>query len=240
MRRGRAPLSIPATYPENPMEHCLKHQCYNRIEIKAIRGSSRCYEPQVGSHGVHMFHQSHPSDVEGLRYNVDCTVTTMMNWNGDYFKDANDWFIQSLPIRISIAKRGTIEGQHSRTLYMQWDKMKPERVGHAFALFSSGFLVMILSSLCLHTRIMDLEEGSGSEACDKILLGEDCDTELPLQEQWNGVSFLDSKHNGQFETVCPMTKNRWASIIYRRGQKQLAHLFLREAEHALKLSLSEE
>lgn len=37
-----------------------------------------------------------------------------------------------------------------------------------------------------------------------------------------------------------ISKNRWASIVYRRGQKQLARLFLREAEQALQLCLAEE
>ncbi|RVW47728.1 Transposon TX1 uncharacterized 149 kDa protein [Vitis vinifera] len=36
-----------------------------------------------------------------------------------------------------------------------------------------------------------------------------------------------------------MSRNRWSSIVYRRGQKQLTRLFLKEAEHALQLSLSE-
>lgn len=36
-----------------------------------------------------------------------------------------------------------------------------------------------------------------------------------------------------------MSRNVWASIVYRRGQKQLTRLFLKEAEHALELALSE-
>lgn len=37
-----------------------------------------------------------------------------------------------------------------------------------------------------------------------------------------------------------MTRNKWSAIVYRRGQKQLTRLFLKEAEHALQLSLHEE
>ena len=35
------------------------------------------------------------------------------------------------------------------------------------------------------------------------------------------------------------SKNRRSSIIYRQGQKQLTRLFLKEAEHALQIALSE-
>lgn len=38
---------------------------------------------------------------------------------------------------------------------------------------------------------------------------------------------------------CMISIKKWCSIVYRRGQKQLTRLFLREAEHALQLSLSE-
>ncbi|KVH89138.1 Rubisco LS methyltransferase, substrate-binding domain-containing protein [Cynara cardunculus var. scolymus] len=34
-------------------------------------------------------------------------------------------------------------------------------------------------------------------------------------------------------------RNKWSSIVYRRGQKQLTRRFLKEAEHALQLALSE-
>jgi len=37
-----------------------------------------------------------------------------------------------------------------------------------------------------------------------------------------------------------MTRNKWSAIVYRRGQKELTRLFLKEAEHALQLSLNEE
>uniref|UniRef100_A0A803KZ26 SET domain-containing protein n=1 Tax=Chenopodium quinoa TaxID=63459 RepID=A0A803KZ26_CHEQI len=65
----------------------------------------------------------------------------------------------------------------------------------------------------LNTKLMDLEEGSGTEESDSKLLE---------------------------KTDEMMRRNRWASIVYRRGQKQLTRLFLREAEHALQLCLMEE
>lgn len=37
-----------------------------------------------------------------------------------------------------------------------------------------------------------------------------------------------------------VSRNQWSSIVYRHGQKQLTSLFLKEAEQALQLSLSEE
>ncbi|XP_043717294.1 uncharacterized protein LOC122665258 isoform X3 [Telopea speciosissima] len=45
----------------------------------------------------------------------------------------------------------------------------------------------------------------------------------------------ESRDGGQL-----MSRNRWSSIVYRRGQKQLTRLFLREAENALQLCLSEQ
>jgi hypothetical protein len=42
------------------------------------------------------------------------------------------------------------------------------------------------------------------------------------------------------EETTLMSRNKWSAIVYRRGQKQLTRLFLKEAEHALQLSMSEE
>lgn len=67
--------------------------------------------------------------------------------------------------------------------------------------------------------MMELEEGSGSE---------DSDCELLKKADQDGNSSVW------------MSRNRWASIVYRQGQKQLSGRFLREAEHALQLALSEE
>lgn len=35
-----------------------------------------------------------------------------------------------------------------------------------------------------------------------------------------------------------ISRNKWSSIVYRRGQKQLTRLFLKEAEHVLELALA--
>ncbi|XP_074273062.1 uncharacterized protein LOC141596719 [Silene latifolia] len=64
----------------------------------------------------------------------------------------------------------------------------------------------------LNTKLMNLIEGSGTEESDTRLLQADSG----------------------------MSKNRRASIVYRRGQKQLTRLFLREAEHVLQLCLDQE
>ncbi|CAM8907346.1 unnamed protein product [Rhodiola kirilowii] len=37
-----------------------------------------------------------------------------------------------------------------------------------------------------------------------------------------------------------ITRNTWSAIVYRKGQKHFTRLFLKEAEHALELSLNEE
>ena len=50
---------------------------------------------------------------------------------------------------------------------------------------------------------------------------------------------LCSKETGGLTQQKLRSKNRRSSIIYRRGQKQLTRLFLKEAEHALQLALSE-
>lgn len=71
--------------------------------------------------------------------------------------------------------------------------------------------------------MMELEEGSGSEESDTELL-----KKAGGEEVQDGNSSVS------------MSRNRWASIVYRRGQKQLSRRFLREAEHALQLALSEE
>ncbi|KAF5811680.1 putative methyltransferase transcription regulator SET family [Helianthus annuus] len=85
----------------------------------------------------------------------------------------------------------------------------------------------------LNTRMMDLEEGSGTE---------DSDTEL-LEKAvcYKNKTPEDGKSNGTNEASKneEMSRNKYASIVYRRGQKQLTRQFLKEAEHALQLALSE-
>ncbi|KAL1548716.1 hypothetical protein AAHA92_16914 [Salvia divinorum] len=73
----------------------------------------------------------------------------------------------------------------------------------------------------LNMKMMELEEGSGTEESDAEI----------LKKAEGGAS-----SNGSV----PMSRNRWASIVYRQGQKELTRLFLREAEHALQLALSED
>lgn len=80
----------------------------------------------------------------------------------------------------------------------------------------------------LNMKMMELEEGSGTEESDAELL-----------KKSHGGEVQDDKRfctNGSVS----MSRNRWASIVYRHGQKQLTRRFLREAEHALHLALSEE
>lgn len=94
----------------------------------------------------------------------------------------------------------------------------------------SGALQMLVD--LLNMRMAELEQGSGTEESDTKLLKEaECTETL---EDWTSSS----------QTTLPLGKqmlsrNKWASIVYRRGQKQLTRLFLKEAEHALQLALSE-
>ncbi|KAI7736529.1 hypothetical protein M8C21_020603 [Ambrosia artemisiifolia] len=85
----------------------------------------------------------------------------------------------------------------------------------------------------LNTRMMDLEEGSGTE---------DFDTELLEKVRgYKNITPEDGKSNGTNEASKnqEMSRNKYASIVYRRGQKQLTRQFLKEAEHVLQLALSE-
>ncbi|KAL3814878.1 hypothetical protein ACJIZ3_016146 [Penstemon smallii] len=79
----------------------------------------------------------------------------------------------------------------------------------------SGALQLVVD--LLNMKMMELEEGSGTE---------DSDSEL-LQGAQNR------------ENMDAHKRNRWASIVYRQGQKQLTRLFVKEAEHALELALME-
>ncbi|KAH7668886.1 Rubisco LSMT substrate-binding domain-containing protein [Dioscorea alata] len=80
----------------------------------------------------------------------------------------------------------------------------------------------------LSAKIIELEEGSGNEDCDNELLEKFF--AMVLQD-------LESESNptkGEF-----LNKSKWSSIVYRKGQKQLARLFLKEAEHALEMCTTE-
>ncbi|CDP08898.1 unnamed protein product [Coffea canephora] len=80
----------------------------------------------------------------------------------------------------------------------------------------------------LNMKLMDLEEGSGTEDSDTELLEKSHLAEVPedcIRIEKNGSELL--------------SRNRWCGIVYRRGQKQLTRLFLKEAEQALHLALSE-
>uniref|UniRef100_A0A7N0T2I1 SET domain-containing protein n=2 Tax=Kalanchoe fedtschenkoi TaxID=63787 RepID=A0A7N0T2I1_KALFE len=85
----------------------------------------------------------------------------------------------------------------------------------------------------LQMKMMELEEGSGTEDSDSQLL-ENAHIETTRQStRYNGDL------NGSIKKKY-ITRNTWSAIVYRRGQKQLTRLFLREAEHALELSITEQ
>lgn len=93
----------------------------------------------------------------------------------------------------------------------------------------SGALQLLVD--LLNSKMMALEEGSGTEDSDNNLLKViQCD-EIPqdsIRAEANGSSHCQL-----------LSRNRWCSIVYRRGQKELTRLFLKEAEHALQLALEE-
>ncbi|KAM0072372.1 putative methyltransferase transcription regulator SET family [Helianthus debilis subsp. tardiflorus] len=84
----------------------------------------------------------------------------------------------------------------------------------------------------LNTRMMDLEEGSGTEDSDTELLEKAVCYKNKTPEDGKSGTNEASKNE-------EMSRNKYASIVYRRGQKQLTRQFLKEAEHALQLALSE-
>nr|AKM76810.1 SET domain-containing protein [Geranium phaeum] len=92
----------------------------------------------------------------------------------------------------------------------------------------SGALQLLVD--LLHVKMTDLEEYSGTEDRDTELLEKACITDCPKELAG------DDDKSGRIM----MSRNTWSSIVYRRGQKQLTRLFLKEAEHALQLSLSNE
>ncbi|CAH9108328.1 unnamed protein product [Cuscuta epithymum] len=93
----------------------------------------------------------------------------------------------------------------------------------------SGALQMLVD--LLNMKMMDLEEGSGTEENDTKLLSKDFF--IDAVEHKSKYDNNDTKENF-------LSRNKWCSIIYRRGQKQLTRLFLKEAEHALQLALLED
>jgi hypothetical protein len=86
----------------------------------------------------------------------------------------------------------------------------------------SGALQLLVD--LLNSKMMKLEENSGTEEQDARLLEEAC-----VLESHEESRDLDGRR---------MSRNKWSSVVYRRGQKQLTRLLLKEAEHALHLALS--
>ena len=100
-------------------------------------------------------------------------------------------------------------------------------------------------------RLMELEEGTGSEESDKRLLSryilpaivgsvkillffESCSLSLSLCDHVHWLC------RGDDSPDLMMTQNVRSCVIYRLGQKSLTKKFLKEAEHLLELSILEE
>jgi hypothetical protein len=77
-------------------------------------------------------------------------------------------------------------------------------------------------------RMTELEEGTGTEASDSQLL-----------EKFDLSDSEDATRSDESNETKSKVNIR-TCIVYRRGQKQLTKLFLREAEHLLELSSKEE
>lgn len=99
----------------------------------------------------------------------------------------------------------------------------------------SGALQMLVD--LLNMRMVDLQDGSGTEDSDTNLLKNAHISESANLQTGNENS--SSEEMNDLRQPKSMSRNKWSSIIYRRGQKQLTRLFLKEAEHALQLALNE-
>ncbi|KAK1376907.1 [Fructose-bisphosphate aldolase]-lysine N-methyltransferase [Heracleum sosnowskyi] len=93
----------------------------------------------------------------------------------------------------------------------------------------SGALQLLVD--LLNMKMMDLEEASGTEDADTKLLQNGNNSEECINLDSNGTKISADEKT--------FSRNTWSSIKYRRGQKQLTRLFLKEAEQALQLALSE-
>nr|GMC82786.1 ribosomal lysine N-methyltransferase set10-like [Ipomoea batatas] len=94
----------------------------------------------------------------------------------------------------------------------------------------SGALQVLVD--LLNMKMTELEEGSGREENDAELL-------RSARSIDNSVDYQSKCDNNGTKENKLVSRNRWCSIVYRHGQKQLTSLFLKEAEHALQLALSE-
>ncbi|XP_022681583.1 uncharacterized protein LOC101778382 [Setaria italica] len=81
----------------------------------------------------------------------------------------------------------------------------------------------------LRVKMAELEEGTGTEASDSELL-----------EQFNSHYSEDCTSGSDENNKNKSKINSHSCIVYRRGQKQLTRLFLREAEYLLELSAKEQ
>ncbi|WOL19169.1 histone-lysine N-methyltransferase setd3 isoform X1 [Canna indica] len=81
----------------------------------------------------------------------------------------------------------------------------------------------------LRVKMTELEEGSGTEDCDDEILKNFVVTALEDDERSENASQKAS-----------MSRTRRSCVVYRKGQKQLTRLFLREAEHALEICSGEQ
>ncbi|XP_030533635.1 uncharacterized protein LOC115743131 isoform X1 [Rhodamnia argentea] len=98
----------------------------------------------------------------------------------------------------------------------------------------SGALQLLVD--LLQTKMLDLEEGTGTESFDAELLKKIHISENPEQHM---VLEKGQRVSNGLTPQNAATRNKWSAIVYRQGQKELTRLFLREAEYALQLALTE-
>ncbi|CAM6096871.1 unnamed protein product [Calypogeia fissa] len=88
----------------------------------------------------------------------------------------------------------------------------------------------------LTSKMLGMEEGTGSEDIDASLLEKDAQAQTEAAKKRQ----LGSAYVGDDEFIEKnlLSSNKRASVIYRKGQKHLVNVFLQEAEYALQSWLS--
>ncbi|THU61379.1 hypothetical protein C4D60_Mb07t22660 [Musa balbisiana] len=81
----------------------------------------------------------------------------------------------------------------------------------------------------LRMKMTELEEGSGTEDYDDEIL-----------TNFSIMKLEDVERSKRTSEGLSMSRTRWSCVVYRKGQKQLTRLFLREAEQALELCAREQ
>ncbi|AAF76470.1 Contains similarity to a hypothetical protein gi/6983878 from Oryza Sativa BAC gb/AP001168 [Arabidopsis thaliana] len=152
---------------------------------------------------------------------VNFVLTSVVTFNNGFIQV--HYPVEAIPsIPFSDSKGQLLEAQLVESRQGEQPSETEVRMAVWEACGDSGALQLLVD--LLNSKMMKLEENSGTEEQDARLLEEAC-----VLESHEESRDLDGRR---------MSRNKWSSVVYRRGQKQLTRLLLKEAEHALHLALS--